>query len=195
MDENRSEAFPVEEPLRNEEEKEFEKECGKETDEACDVGVPDGRAEECTDGCENGESVGEGPVRAPSDAPAAPLRREEEESAESLHLNTENRVARERAYEELKEFFELFPEVGFSEIPRSVRESDLPLSAAYALYEKRARNLALSAERENEKNRSRSAGRLSSGGEIPYTQDEVRRMTQDEVRKNFDAVMRSVKLW
>ena len=195
MEENRSEAFLTEEPPRNEEEKEFEEECGKEIDEACDVGVSDRRAEACTGGCENGESVGEGAVRAPSDTPLAPLRREEAEREKPLHLNAEDRVARDRAYEELREFFELFPEVGFSEIPLSVRESDLPLSAAYALYERRARNLALSAERENEKNRSRSAGRLSSGGEIPYTQDEVRRMTQDEVRKNFDAVMRSVKLW
>lgn len=195
MDENRSEALPIGEPSRNEEEKEFEQECGKETDEACDVGVSDGRAEECTDGCENNESVAEGAVRAPSDAPVTSLRREEEERADPLHLNTDDRVARERAYDELKEFFELFPEVGFSEIPRSVRESDLPLPAAYAIYERRERNLALSAERENEKNRSRSAGRLSSGGEITYTQDEVRRMTQDEVRNNFDAVMRSIKLW
>ena len=103
--------------------------------------------------------------------------------------------ARKRAHDELVEFFELYPDVRFSEIPLSVRESALPLSAAYALYEKRAERIAERARAENERNLTRSAGGVTDGDAGYYTPEEVRRMTREEVRASFDAVMRSMKRW
>lgn len=113
-------------------------------------------------------------------------------SAETV---TEKADERKKAREELYEFFELFPSVSFSEIPAEVRESPLPLSAAYALYERKRERLAERAEAANNSNRARSAGGITGGEESFYSPDEVRRMTREEVRADFDAVMRSMKKW
>ncbi len=195
MEENESGVLPEGELPRSMEEKEIETECGKETDEANDVGVPFGCADEHDGGGEDTEGICEMALGADHTASLPPLRETETEKRDPRDLTTGVRAARRDAYEELQDFFTLFPEVGFSEIPLSVRESDLPLAAAYALYEKREQKLRRDAERENERNRVRSAGGLADGGEIPYTRDEVRGMSPREIRENLDAVMRAMRLW
>ena len=97
--------------------------------------------------------------------------------------------------EELSEFRTLYPEVELSSIPAEVTESTLPLSAAYALYLRRRDRLRLSAEEENRRNSGRSPGGVRDGADGAYTPDEVRRMTRDEIRKNYDAVISSMKRW
>ena len=171
-----------------------EEDAARASDDApCDRGIPCGTENdrgEADARCDPSETVG-----ASYDPAGASARRETEEgdaSAPDRLTGEEN--ARKAAYEELREFFTLYPEVSFREIPTEVRESALPLSAAYALYERRALLLSREAERENEINRSRSAGSVSAEGDAVYTREEIRRMTSEEVRRNYDAVMRSLSL-
>ena len=96
---------------------------------------------------------------------------------------------------EMQEFSELYPHVSYREIPEEVKGSALPLSAAYALYERRCAVEKARADAENRKNAERSAGGISSSGEICYTPEEVRRMTQAEVHRNYDSILRSMRRW
>lgn len=96
---------------------------------------------------------------------------------------------------ELLEFGALYPDVKVSELPREVRESELPLAAAYALYEKKNGCLAERAAEINRRNAERSAGGLASFPEIFYSPEEVRRMSQKEVRDNYEGILRSMKRW
>lgn len=120
-------------------------------------------------------------------------------SAESNYTEEEpggaEQIARRKAREELYAFYELFPNVRFAEIPASVLGSELPLAAAYALYEKQQLRIREAAEAENRKNRERSAGRISDGEDAHFTPEEVRRMTRSEVRANYTAILRSMKRW
>lgn len=100
-----------------------------------------------------------------------------------------------QARAELFEFVELFPEVAPSDLPEEVKHSELPLAAAYALYEKREARRAEKAKAENHRNAVRSAGGIRSDTENFYTADEVRRMTRDEVRANYTDILRSMQKW
>lgn len=102
---------------------------------------------------------------------------------------------RQRGREELFQLGELYPGVRISDLPREVRESELPLAAAYALYEKKQERIAEAAAEANRRNAERSAGGLSSFTETFYSPDEVRRMTRKEVRDNYESILRSMKRW
>ena len=105
------------------------------------------------------------------------------------------RPRRTEFFHELAELRELFPEATLDDLPTEVKESELQLAAAYALYDCRRRRLREIAEAENKRNAERSAGGISDGDDGSYSPDEVRRMTRDEIRKNYDAVLRSMKRW
>lgn len=96
---------------------------------------------------------------------------------------------------EVAELGELYPFVRLSEIPAEVWTSPLPLSAAYALYERKSEQVRQAAERANRRNADRSTGALSLGCEPYFTPEEVRAMSQKEVRENYDAILRSMKRW
>ena len=72
----------------------------------------------------------------------------------------------------------------------------IPLSAAYALYEKRSCMDRLYAEEINRQNSQRSAGRagLYTKGEY-FSPDEVRSMSASEVRANYKKIRESMKKW
>ena len=105
----------------------------------------------------------------------------------------------EKTLRELNEFNRLFPEVSVKHVPdqvwRAVQEG-LPLSAAYALYEKKQQMDAARAEQINRQNASRSAGRAgrSTVGEY-FSPDEVRAMSQRQVHENYARILASMKTW
>ncbi|MBR2906608.1 MAG: hypothetical protein IKC26_01010 [Clostridia bacterium] len=192
-------------PERNEEEKEkeFYEEHGEGNEgsggDPCGTGLYTGL---CTGMCggDNARGVEDDPMARGASGAASGASLREETEKETFFASEETvtdpvEAARREARDELGEFFELFPDVPFADIPVSVRESALPLAAAYALYERRERRRMERVERANEANRARSAGRVSDGEESFYTPDEVRRMTPAEVRADYDAILRSMKRW
>ena len=111
----------------------------------------------------------------------------------------ESKLANERISSDISEFYRLFPDGKLENLPNEVREgvrSGIPLTASYALYEKR-----LEAERErieaiNRKNASLSSGRVGKNTQKEYfSPDEVRSMSQSEVRENYNKIIESMKKW
>ena len=124
------------------------------------------------------------------------LRREVEQLRASL---AEREQEQQRTMREIGEFHHLFPDVSLEEIPEGVWnsvQSGIPLSAAYALYEKKQRRTESRAEEINRKNAARSAGRAGkhTAGEY-FSPDEVRAMSQRQVHTNYRAIMDSMKHW
>lgn len=100
---------------------------------------------------------------------------------------------------EYSEFKELFPHADMAELAPEVLamvDGGVPLCAAYALYEKRlsAKNAAAAAH--NNATKQGGFGSVGSGAEEEfYTPDEVRAMTQSEVKQNYQKILRSMKNW
>lgn len=130
-----------------------------------------------------------------------------QESVESLKAEIErlrgeleeSRSANDRISSDISEFYRLFPEGKLDQLPEEVRadvRSGIPLTASYALYEKR-----LEAERErieaiNRKNAARSSGSVGKNTSKEYfSPDEVRAMSQAEVRENYNKIIESMKKW
>ena len=122
----------------------------------------------------------------------AALRRE----AETLRAEL---AAERRVSAELREFCSLYPETPAEAIPDSVWEKvkdGIPLSAAYALYERHQFCTRQAADAAQASSRARSSGAAGSGmTEMPYTPDEVRAMSPEEVHRNYTAIVASMKRW
>lgn len=103
-----------------------------------------------------------------------------------------------RIEKEYEDFCSLFPDVSLSELTdatwRDV-ENGNSLAAAFALAERRRVVAEEKAALSNKANRERSAGAMSNTQNEYYSPDEVRAMSTDEVRKNFQKIMRSMKDW
>ena len=138
-------------------------------------------------------------IPTPSSSPdeeIAALKAELEQLRASLSQKEEEQ---RRIMAEMEDFSRLFPTTPVREIPESVWKdvaSGIPLSAAYALYEKRSSMDRLHAEEINRLNAERSAGRagLHTPNEY-YSPDEVRAMSPSEVRENFKRIRESMKRW
>ena len=105
----------------------------------------------------------------------------------------------DRTLRELGEFHRLFPAVSLQTIPNSVWkqvEDGIPLSAAYALYEKQELQAQVHADEINRQNATRSAGKAGKhpSGEY-FSPDEVRAMSQKQVHDNYAKIMDSMKHW
>ena len=100
---------------------------------------------------------------------------------------------------ELEQFNKLFPEVSVKDVPEKVWknvDSGIPLSAAYALYEKETSRLSDKALEVNRRNAALSAGIAGKEAEKEYfSPDEVRAMSQREVHENYSKIKRSMKHW
>ena len=105
----------------------------------------------------------------------------------------------DRKAKEYAEFKELFPHVGLDRLDAEVTamtEAGVPLAAAYALYEKRLAVKIEAAKAHNEATRSGGFGSVGKNtAEEFYTPAEVRAMTQTEVRKNYQKILRSMENW
>lgn len=98
---------------------------------------------------------------------------------------------------EQEEFSSCFPDVTLAEVPDSVKESavsnNLPLAAAYALYLCRKARAKESARAASERAAAETPG-LPTGdrGERIYTIEEMRAMSQSEVRRRYSALLNSL---
>lgn len=108
-------------------------------------------------------------------------------------------AAERRVSAELREFCALYPETPTEAIPDAVWEKvkgGIPLAAAYALHERRQLCARQAAEAAQADGRARSSGAVEGGAaEMPYTPAEVRAMSPAEVRRNYTAIIASMKRW
>ena len=104
-----------------------------------------------------------------------------------------------RMAEEIGEFHAIFPEIHPSALPESVWEqvkNGVPLAASYALYEKKCILAREHAEKINLRNAQKTPG--AAGKNTPseyFSPDEVRAMSQSEVRANYQKIRESMKKW
>lgn len=103
-----------------------------------------------------------------------------------------------RVGEECDEFRTLYPEVSMRSLPDSVWEDvkkGIPLSAAYALAEKRRAYTEAMAAQSNSENKKRSSGAIVGTENEYFSPGEVRAMSSDEVHANYHKIMRSMQSW
>ena len=126
------------------------------------------------------------------------LRLTEELTRLRKELNREQEE-RSRSLAELEEFSLLFPHVPLKDIPESVRRQaaeGIPLSAAYALYEKKVLAAEAHAKQINQRNAALSAGRAGKDASEEYfSPEEVRAMSQRQVHENYTRILESMKSW
>ncbi len=99
---------------------------------------------------------------------------------------------------EYAEFCDLYPNKSPDDLPDEVWESvrnGIPLSAAFALAERRRTRTEEKARNLNLENRQRSAGALGRGTSGYLSADEVRAMSQAEVRANYQTILLSMQKW
>lgn len=130
---------------------------------------------------------------------------ESTDAAELERLRAENQALRaelenaKRLESELADFASIFPEQDIRAIPDEVWQdvrAGNSLSAAFALYERKRINLEKRAEQINQLNAYRSAGQAGNNAVREYfSPDEVRAMSQSEVRANYKRIIESMKKW
>lgn len=131
-----------------------------------------------------------------------PLPSREELCTELARLRAEleeTKALHARMASEYDEFHALFPEVNANEIPDGIWEqvkNGVPLAASYALYEKKCALRRQHAEEINLHNAKHTPGAAGKNTPAEYfSPDEVRRMSQSEVRSNYQKILESMKKW
>lgn len=162
----------------------------EETTELCDLPIEEKEATETEP--DNIKTDVELPSEETEDTPDEPTVSESENYLDSL-------IREERISNEYAEFKSLFPGVSVSELPDSVLSSvknGVPLSAAYALYERRRAMSESVASGVNQKNRELSfAVKNGKTSEIYFSPDEVRQMSPSEVKANYSKIIDSMSHW
>ncbi len=144
-----------------------------------------------------------------TEAPLSETQESTEEADELALLKAEVQTLREalskkeaeqsKILGELEEFVRLFPDISVKDVPSSVWKSvdgGIPLSAAYALYEKEMSRLSNKALEVNRRNAALSAGIAGKEAEKEYfSPDEVRAMSPREVHQNYSKIRRSMQHW
>lgn len=109
------------------------------------------------------------------------------------------RDAREaRIKQEYDEFRALYPEVVLSDLPDTVFtsvEHGIPLAAAYALEERKKHLLTKKANASNDENRRLSSGSVNGTENLYFSPDEVRAMSREEIKHNYNRIIESMKSW
>ncbi len=127
------------------------------------------------------------------------LTRLREEVTQLRQTLSQKEAMEEQATLELGEFHRLFPETSVKQIPKQVWEQvegGLPLSAAYALYEREIQLKALRADEINRRNAALSSGKAGKDAPREYfSPDEVRAMSQKQVHDNYAVIVESMKRW
>ena len=104
-----------------------------------------------------------------------------------------------RALSDLDEFRRLYPDTDINTIDSTVWkkvENGLPLSAAYALFEREEMLKQSLADEVNLRNSISSAGSAGSSPRLDYfSPEEVKTMSSDEVRQNYANIRRSMDYW
>lgn len=120
-------------------------------------------------------------------------------------LRRESRDAKRKSEDEAKlkqeiaAFCDAFPEVRADQIPESVWEevtAGMDLPHAYAYFLVTGEKADEHAEQVNRGNSVRSAAALGDGSTEPsFTREEVERMSQKDVAKNYKSILRSMSKW
>lgn len=144
----------------------------------------------------------------PDPAPDSPDDPEISAGSELAELRSElnalrDELTRERAFwtrlgAECEEFQTLYPDIPLSEITDKVWEDvrrGIPIAAAFALAEKKRSYTQSLAQKSNLENRQRSSGALRASESDYFSPSEVRAMSRDEVRQNYQKIMSSMKSW
>ena len=100
--------------------------------------------------------------------------------------------------QEFDEFVSLFPEQRIENLPDEVwneAKRGASLAAAYALYEKRREAKERLASQINAKNAALSAGKAGEAANEYFSYEQVKGMSQAEVRKNYSKIRESMKKW
>lgn len=109
------------------------------------------------------------------------------------------RAETDKAAREYAEFRALYPDADTEALPEEVLasvEAGIPVAAAYALYEKRMQKRSADIAAHNKSTREVSFGSVGRSPESDYfTPDEVRAMSQGEVRANYSKILQSMKNW
>ena len=176
-----------------------------EIDEPLPLAADSAPDQEMTKPAESISGPDEAPCEEPDKEPEADLPvlpTAEELHAELARLRAEleeTKSLHARMAAELGEFHTLFPEVNLSALPESIWEqvkSGIPLAASYALYEKKCILHREHAAKVNLRNAKKTPG--AAGKDTPaeyFSPDEVRAMSQSEVRNNYQKILESMKKW
>lgn len=145
------------------------------------------------------ESPAEEAVETDAPAPEEELETLRREVAQLRASLDKKEQEQQKTLREIGEFHRLFPDISIQNVPDGVWssvEQGIPLSAAYALYEKEQRMSEARADEINRQNAHRSAGKAGkhTAGEY-FSPDEVRAMSQKQVHNNYRAIMESMKHW
>ena len=103
-----------------------------------------------------------------------------------------------KMFQEFDEFVSLFPEQRIENLPDEVwneAKRGASLAAAYALYEKRREAKERLASQVNAKNAALSAGKAGEAANEYFSYEQVKGMSQAEVRKNYSKIRESMKKW
>ena len=160
-------------------------------------------------GEESEEASEEAPEEEPEEAPEEDFSSEAEELSlirseitklkEELRRLDELKAQSQRMLREFDEFLELFPDKRIESIPDEVwaqARSGVSLAAAYALYEKKREVGRRLASEINAKNAALSAGKAGNDAAGEYFScEQVRQMSQAEIRKNYTKIRESMKKW
>lgn len=152
------------------------------------------------------DAVSSDPVQdsdpAPSEATQAPAEDQLDSLRNELKQLRAELNARDgfltRIGNECEEFRTLYPDTPLSALPDSVWNEvshGVPIAAAYALFERRRALTEEKAEVYNQANEARSSGALKATDPDCFSPAEVRAMSQDEVRANYQKIMRSMQDW
>lgn len=148
----------------------------------------------------DGELTPDSPTPPEEETPPEDSREKEKQDLLCRIAELEQKIeAQNRNSAQKKELRELFPDADPEDLPDSVAEQyekGVPLAAAYALY-KHMQSL----ERKRAEEQSRKNGRLihgeigNSSQNLYYTAEEVRAMSRDQVKMNFQSILDSMRHW
>jgi len=167
----------------------------------CTVSEDGGAATPALDSALSDDPVSNSDPVLPEDPDPSEAQSLEQLRDELKHLREEIREREDfygRVGREYEEFRTLYPGVSLSDLPDGVWKDvkcGIPIAAAYALAEQRRQRLAEQADAVNRTNAARSSGSLSGADPEIFTSAEVRAMSRDEVRRNYQKIMNSMKKW
>ncbi len=121
----------------------------------------------------------------------------QEHSAKKL---SDGKTEQEKMEQDIALFHELFPDVKAEDIPQEVWdqvEGGESLAAAYALYSIKMLRQEEKIRKVNEKNEKSAPPRIRHDGtEAEYFSPEaVKAMSRSEIKKHYDAILRSMEKW
>ncbi len=142
-----------------------------------------------------GEAAPEAALPAAGETPAAPAEEEKARKPVAPAAPDEEKVR-----EDVELFHTLFPEAGAKDVPKEVWEkveAGQSLAASFALYTLMCERENERIRRVNEENAASAPPRIRSDGADGtfFSPEAVKKMTREEVRKNYKEILKSMDHW